>query len=147
MQGSAVVLDGPQRSWICSAGCRRAGLFCFSLRNPPKAKSKLQSNCFSYRLVNYVALLAGNGLSSNLSCAVCPVTSVPFLIPIRIVRNGQALICCRPGCCRRGCCPPSGTGLSLAPRDEHEMLAAPFPPSAQSLQAAALGRCPLLSSS
>lgn len=141
MQGGAAVLACPWKSWSCSAEYRRTGLFCFSVRDPPppKGKSRLQPHCFSYRLVNSVALLAGNGLSSNLSPAVCPVTSVPFRIPICIVRNGQAPVCRRPGCR-----PPSGAGLSLAP---HEVLAAPSPPSAQSLQAALPCCCPLLSSS
>lgn len=107
------MLACPWRSWSCSVECRRTGLFCFSVRNPPPApppqdKSRLQSHCFSYRLVNSVALLAGSGLSSNLPPAICPVTSVPFRIPICIVRNGQAPVCRRPAGL-----PPSQRGRAL----------------------------------
>lgn len=37
MQGGAAVLACPWRSWSCSVECRRTGLFCFSVRNPPPA--------------------------------------------------------------------------------------------------------------
>lgn len=62
--------------------CKREGLFGFSVRNPPKGKSKLQLNRFPFWLFGWKRA----ELQLLWCCLPCNLRSFPS--PIRAVRNG-----------------------------------------------------------